>query len=407
MLTLPRTKANKMDNNMKTTYILTYALCLCAISMSCDQNTKVQQKIEPKTNIEIPDSLEVDTIEKVKINNSTIEIYTAFNNDRTTTYEFWYKDSKQVHSVQYPFFEINYKWFADLDNNNDIEVIRAQGYEDGIDYGIYEKKEHSEELLLRFNPVLLDQRYPNKIFWGYPWDMERIVINNKKQILSSFQISDERDDNYSMPEEQKQMPFVFFHGKTTQPDFELKTESSGKEYVTLSELITKAFQPSKKQYQVPSDYYILDSASIVADNVSYRILLLEKQSEKNNKSHNHFGLPIIVLQNNIEIEKNFDVVLEYDDNCPAEGCGAIIVEGKKFTIQQIFCSDFLFVRSETTFKIEQKTNEILLQEYSEKYTDRSNPDRLIPDKKWSIHDFGKVLFQETTDLFLRELRQAK
>lgn len=226
MLTQTPTKAIKMVNKIKSIYLLTFTLCLLVSTFSCSSSSNSQQKNLTLTSLQIPDSLEVDTIEKVIINNKTIEIYTAYNIDKTETYEFWYKDNKQVHFVQYPIFDINYKWLVDLDGDNDIEVIRAQGYEDGVNYGIYKKNRNSEKLVLSFNPALRDERYPDKLFWGFPWDMEGIDMRYKKQILSSFQISDERDDNFSMAEKQKQMPYVFFYGKTTQPHFELKIELS-------------------------------------------------------------------------------------------------------------------------------------------------------------------------------------
>lgn len=407
MLIQTQKKAIKMGNKIIVICLLTFTLCLLVSTFSCCSTSNSKHENLQITSTRIPDSLEVDTIEKVTINNKTIEIYIAYNIDKTETYEFWYIDNKQVHFVQYPIFDINYKWLVDLDGDNDIEIIRAQGYEDGINYGIYKKNRNSEKLVLSFNPALLDERYPDKLFWGFPWDMDGIDMKHKKQILSSFQVSDERDDNYSMAEKQKQMPYVFFYGKTTQPHFELKIEPSKREYQTLKDLIAKSFQENQSEYLIPIDSYILDSASFEINKTTYRIFSLEKLVEKNSKNDSHFGLPIIVLQNKTLLEENFDIVLSYNDNCPADGYGGIYVEGHHFTIQQTFCVDFLFVRSNATFKIDPNNNEIILDNYAEEYTDRSNLDRPIPAKRWTSKDFEKVLFRETTVSFLMKIRQTK
>src|SRR3989338_3094851 len=292
MLTQIQMKAIRIVNEIKTIYRLPLILCLLAGMFSCSQSSNVQQEHSHVTSNAVPDSLELDTVEKVNINNQTIEIYTAHNEDMTTTYEYWYKDSKQIHFVQYPNFEINYKWLVDVDADTDLEIVRAQGYEDGVNYGIYEKSRNSETLILSFNPALLDERYPNQVFWGYPWDMESLVVNKKKQILSSFQISGERDDNYTMAENQKRMPYVFFYGKTTQPEFDLVIRSSVGVYVSLMELITQSRQEHHNKYQIPEDRYVFDSVSLEVNNSTFTILSLEWLSERNNPSGSHFGVPI-------------------------------------------------------------------------------------------------------------------
>jgi hypothetical protein len=243
-------KAIKIGYNLKATYISIFILCLLASVFSCGPTSNAQQENPLKICIEIPDSLEVDSIEKFNVNNATIEIYTAYNRNKTTTYEYWYVGGKQIHFVDYPIFDINYKWLVDLVDDGELEVIRAQGYEDGVDYGIFDINKNSEEQLICFNPALLDERYPNKTFWGFPRDMERPVMNKKKQILSSFQTYSERDDNYSIPERQKQIPYIFFYGKTTQPHAEIEIEHSKREYVALKKMISKSYQINNSKIEI-------------------------------------------------------------------------------------------------------------------------------------------------------------
>jgi hypothetical protein len=63
----------------------------------------------------------------------------------------------------------------------------------------------------------------------------------------------------------------------------------------------------------------------------------------------------------------------------------------------------MFVNSYTTFKIDDKTNNIYLHKYSEEYSDRSDPDKEIPVKTWSTKDFGVVKFEVVTEDFLIKL----
>lgn len=47
-------------------------------------------------------------------------------------------------------------------------------------------------------------------------------------------------------------------------------------------------------------------------------------------------------------------------------------------------------------KDEEVLNQIFLDKYVEEYTDRSNPDRIIPSKTWMSENFGKVSFLESS-----------
>lgn len=121
----------------------------------------------------IPKELKIDTIEQINFeNDKEIEtIITASDSSGSFKHEFWFKFDSLVHTVKYPWFSINYKWFIDLDGDGRMKIIRAQGEEDGIDYVIYGIKDDEETSLLYFYPTLKDDRFPDQTFWGYPWDI--------------------------------------------------------------------------------------------------------------------------------------------------------------------------------------------------------------------------------------------
>lgn len=166
---------------------------------------------------------------------------------------------------------------------------------------------------------------------------------------------------------------------------------------------------NKQTIALPKGFYILDSTMINLKTRNYKILTLEKEEIKNKDNAQHNSNPIVILEktNNKYFEKNsnYDLVFKYDDNCPADGYGGIVSKNNYFTIQQIFCMDFLFVNSYTTFKINENTNTIYLHKYGEEYTNRNNPDEKIPARIWTTKDFGRIKFENVTEDFLNGLRK--
>lgn len=153
--------------------------------------------------------------------------------------------------------------------------------------------------------------------------------------------------------------------------------------------------------------YILDSAKVqVAQDMAFRILVLEQQ--KNSDAQKHNGLPIVIQRKNnnnyITIVKNKDLIFKNDENCPIGEYSKISVKNNYFTVEQVYCKGFMYVQSYCTFKIDRAGN-ILLHRYDEQYTDRSNPERDIPNFTKSSKDFGRIRFEKVTEDFLMNLLQ--
>ncbi|OOV19183.1 hypothetical protein [Flavobacterium sp. LM4] len=163
--------------------------------------------------------------------------------------------------------------------------------------------------------------------------------------------------------------------------------------------------------RIPKGFYVLDSTVINLKKNGFKILALEKDGIKNKDNAQHNSNPIIILQKKSnqyqKVNDNYNLIFKYDDNCPADGYGGIVSKNNYFTVQQIFCVDFLFVNSYTTFKIDENTGNINLHKYGEEYTDRSNTMLKIPSKTWSIKDFGIVKFESVNEGFLINLRNKK
>lgn len=164
-------------------------------------------------------------------------------------------------------------------------------------------------------------------------------------------------------------------------------------------------------YKIANDSYVLDSITLSLENKTIKILAIEKKVNKNIEISQHNSLPVIVLEkeNNsyVKIAENNKVFFAYNDNCPADGFQALVGKSSYFTLEQTYCLDFKYVYSYTTFKIDEKSGDILLHKFSETYTSRSNPDEKIPNRIWTNKDFGIVKFKDVTEDFLKGLRSNK
>lgn len=392
-----------------------YSILVLLIITSCKQNSKTEQKVmlsSAKTDQEIlkniPADYKIEKQENINIDNDADEelIVTAVDSKNEKYFEYWYKKGNLIHEFSYSFVPINYKWFANLDDDNEKEIIRAQGYEDGVDYAIYKIKDNEEIVQLYFNPGLKDSKYADKNFWAYPNDIKDVIVDQNKNLLVSLNNNYPRDDDHTIPDNQNELPFIFFEGSTTQPDMQLKNLKP-LEKLDLKSLIKN----SRKGNAIESR----NSASVVkqiiqdldGDGIKDKIEVYKNTSLKDQFEQEHFSLPIKIFkgtQNGFELWKeNKNLVYSADNNCVSEGFSNIVVKGNYFTIEAQSCYDYnVLVDGFTTFKME--NNDIFLYKYEEEYFDKSNHDKEIPSKVWTQKDFSKVRFQDVDESFLRKLK---
>lgn len=114
--------------------------------------------------------------------------------------------------------------------------------------------------------------------------------------------------------------------------------------------------------------------------------------------------PVYVLINNgknqFQVYRNKNIIYSFFPNSPAEGFTDLVIKDNFFTIEQIEGGGWLFVNSYTTFKFDKKTQKIVLSKYGKSYTDRRNPEGVIPDQIYTSKNFGTVHF---TDFNAEEL----
>ena len=160
-------------------------------------------------------------------------------------FEWWYTSSFEVvKKIQKSNVRFDYRWFINLDNDFEPEIVSARGYSDGMTYAFYDQNpiNWSEKIILSFNPILLDASNKSKeYYWGYPWDLTNIISRIDKgmiQIRCSLDHDIIRDSENYVPKWQKTLPVIFFTGKTTKPSVKVAPIRKV-QWLTLQEIIEK------------------------------------------------------------------------------------------------------------------------------------------------------------------------
>lgn len=156
------------------------------------------------------------------LNNESIEIINEdnrFNFIIVTNYdtknevfnEIWYNSNYDIIYEEKSYYSIRMKWFCDLDNDNQPEIIRAEGEEDVMNYSVSKITDNKIEKLFYFNPITIKTiEQVDKYFWIYPNGFENIKVE-KNKIFTSFS-NVERDDEYDFLDKQEKMPSILITG---------------------------------------------------------------------------------------------------------------------------------------------------------------------------------------------------
>lgn len=212
---------------------------------------KITEKQAKKT-YPIPSNLKIEKQEEINIDSDEAKetIITAVDEKADYFYEFWFKNDKLLYEFKYYWGEINEKWLVNLDNDETKEIVRMQGYGDGVDCAIFDILNKEQTPILYFNPVLEDTRYPNQYMWAYSNDIRDLMINNINQLQVSLNNNEPVNIEHPLPDNQKELPYIFFRGETSQP--EMKISSINKpEFMTVQSIIN-IVQNNQKNFSTTS-----------------------------------------------------------------------------------------------------------------------------------------------------------
>jgi hypothetical protein len=153
--------------------------------------------------------------------------------------EYWISsDFKTIKKTKYYTDGFYYRWFINLDNDPEPEILEVSGAEDGADYTINDQNllTGKDSTLLYIDPVIIENK---QRYWGYGWDIHDIKARKNGtdiELFCSLNHKIIRDGNEETdPKFQKQMPVLFFTGHHTQESGDL--DSKDEQWLTLQEII--------------------------------------------------------------------------------------------------------------------------------------------------------------------------
>jgi len=260
----------------------------------------------------------IEKVEQIDFNANGINDYICrVRFDNNVVKEYWITDSNKIVKIFDDIPSYNYRWFVNLDDDKEKEIIFARGYEDGIDYFFvnFDRKTQKMVTLFYFNPII---KQGIDYFWGYPWDIDKLIVDDNKMILSSFKSTIERDDKFSLVKGQKFLPNLFFtskkigtfHVKVTRPQFhcyeEVKSKLFFKEITqnySKNYLLKKEVQKIKKSNQSYQIYQKLNK---------YNILLMLIQSSTNFPPRKIYNLKKLYFADTVELENRIALLLRVE-----------------------------------------------------------------------------------------------
>lgn len=175
-----------------------------------EYNLHQKKQVENNNLFKLPSNYVVESSIRIDFDNNSIDdfIYIAYSEEELKSKEFWVTDNQELFLKVDDIPSQNYHYFMNLDNGSEQEVIIIRGEEDYSNAKIskinLDKK--SLDTIFYFNPVVYKD---NKYYWAYYWDIKKLILNNKKEIYSSY-TTIPLDSEKIMLENQESLPVLIF-----------------------------------------------------------------------------------------------------------------------------------------------------------------------------------------------------
>ncbi|MCC9016443.1 hypothetical protein [Flavobacterium lipolyticum] len=224
--------------------IIKSSFCLILVSfmwVSCSKEKSLvePEKIEASESLKnkIPKNLKIVKTEKVNLNNDlTIFICLTLDEKKGEYNEYWFSSNEEIKQINKFYSESNKKWFVNIDEDPELEMLKIITEEGDIDCAFYDvdKNSFNSNVIFNFDPLILKD---DKKYWGFSGDIDDIILKDKK-LLTTIENNIPDYEEKKMSVNQKKLPILYF--KSDKKDLDSIEEKIGSfEFMNINEIREK------------------------------------------------------------------------------------------------------------------------------------------------------------------------
>lgn len=342
-------------------------------------------------------------IEKQKVNNSNKEVV------KIDSLKIIYKeikekkDNQQLNNSFLKLFPHNYAQFVKVFGYNDIKEQPAPLYSDSYSYinlffklssdnPVYQKKAFD---------IAIDAKWEPDAENFFQKKLRTLITSNPQKVCSIL-------SQYTYQQEEHIWHYIF-DGPNNKENSNIKslilTNCTNKQTQNILDKNLKSLSQDQsdpeqlKKNMEQRGYSLLTEkvCDLNQDNNQDYILIFEQKNTDNLVGDFIYESPVYVMisdnEKKFNIYKNSKIILTSNRVCPSNGFQKLVVKNNFFTIEEDDCSGHFFVNSFITFKYDKTQKQLItLHKLGKQFSDRTNPDKIIPDKIQTVKDFGNIPF---------------
>ncbi|MNX20845.1 hypothetical protein D3C86_507970 [compost metagenome] len=209
------------------------------ISCSKEKNMREPEKVElsEKLKREIPKNLKIIKTEKVNLKNDLNIFICLTLDEKTGEYnEYWFSNEEKIKQVNKFYSESNKKWFVNIDDDPELEMVKIITEEGSVDCAFYNINLDNlkPNIIFNFDPIILKNE---KKYWGYSGDIDDIILKDKKLLVTVENNIPDYEEK-KMSANQKKLPIIYF--ESIKNDLNIFEEKTGNfNFMSVNEIKQK------------------------------------------------------------------------------------------------------------------------------------------------------------------------